>query len=422
MSGRLRTGWRAVWLALLWTIAGCGPAPQHSTPATSTPSASRPAGAVRIGLAVGVQEVVLQARGHWELRSAAGRVKLPDPCSLRGAATSDGLRVTGSEGLQRSDPHSVRFVPLQSDATLLLAGVPYRGSFELRADAAQLTLIETTDVQTYLRGVVTWEIGRQDEAARAAVEAQAIAARTYVISRIGQFDAQGFDVWADERDQVYKGALRDDPVADRAIDATRDQVLEYDGQLIQAYYSSTCGGFTSWIEHVWLKPKAPYLEGHRDALPGSGSWCAASRHFRWTEAWSGADLERTLQGTLPRVLQLDATTVVGSLLDLHIEERDASARVLNLEVRTTGGTWNVRGDPIRWVLKPGDRPLLRSLMFDLDIERQNGRIVRVVARGGGNGHGVGMCQMGALGMARAGYDRAAILAHYYPGTKLRTTS
>jgi hypothetical protein len=107
------------------------------------------------------------------------------------------------------------------------------------------------------------------------------------------------------------------------------------------------------------------------ALPGSGSWCAASRHFRWTEAWSGADLERTLQGTLPRVLQLDETTVVGSLLDLHIEERDASARVLNLEVRTTGGTWNVRGDPIRWVLKPGDRPLLRSLMFDLDIERQN---------------------------------------------------
>jgi len=69
-------------------------------------------------------------------------VKLPDPCSLRGAATSDGLRVTGSEGLQRSDPHSVRFVPLQSDAMLLLAGVPYRGSFELRADAAQLTLIK----------------------------------------------------------------------------------------------------------------------------------------------------------------------------------------------------------------------------------------------------------------------------------------
>src|SRR5678816_1148676 len=93
----------------------------------------------------------------------------------------------------------------------------------------------------------------------------------------------------------YKGALRDDPTADRAIAATHGLVLESGGGLIQAYYSSTCGGYTSWIEHVWPKPAAPYLRGHRDADGASGSFCAESPHFRWTETWTGADLQRTLQ-------------------------------------------------------------------------------------------------------------------------------
>jgi stage II sporulation protein D len=74
---------------------------------------------------------------------------------------------------------------------------------------------------------------------------------------------------------------------------------------------------------------------------------------------------------------------------------------------------------MRWVLKPKERPLLRSTMFVLEVERRDGAIVRVAARGGGNGHGVGMCQTGALAMARSGYDRGAILARYYPGARLQ---
>jgi stage II sporulation protein D len=129
-------------------------------------------------------------------------------------------------------------------------------------------------------------------------------------------------------------------------------------------------------------------------------------------------LERTLQETLPRVLRLPAGTRIGALIDLQVASRDPSARVLDLAVQASSGTFHVRGDSIRWVLRPRDRVLLRSLMFDLQLERDGKAIVRVVVRGGGNGHGVGMCQSGAIGMARAGHDVTNILQQYYPGTEV----
>jgi stage II sporulation protein D len=285
-------------------------------------------------------------------------------------------------------------------------------------EAGSLTIVNEVDVEAYLRGVVPWEIGRPGAEAQAAVESQTIAARTYAESRRKQFPL--FDLWADERDQVYRGLERPDPTADKAITATRGLVLEHGGQLIQAYYSSTCGGHTSRIEEVWNKPAAKYLVGGRDAPSDeAASFCSASPHFRWAEAWSGADLEKTIRVTLPRVLAWPAGRDPGGLVDLRLGERDPSGRIRGLEVVTTTGTYPVRGDAIRWVLKPKDRPLLRSTMFVLEIEREAGAIVRVAARGGGNGHGVGMCQMGALAMARAGYDRDAILGRYYPGTRVR---
>jgi stage II sporulation protein D len=402
-------------LVLLVLGAGCAPEARR----VATPPVER-GRIVRVGLAIQSATLALRTRGGWDGRAGEARWSLPQG-TLRVLAFPDRVVAIGADGVEHADARSVRFLPRDDGALLYVGDIPYRGAFEVRLDGGRLTLIETLGIESYLRGVVTWEIGVQPEEVRAAVEAQAVAARTYVQSRLGQFDAQGFDVFADERDQVYKGALRDDPTADRAIAATHGLVLESGGGLIQAYYSSTCGGYTSWIEHVWPKPAARYLVGQRDASGQGPSFCAASKHFRWTEAWSGAELERTLQETLPRTLQLPAGTRIGGLVDLRVADRDGSGRVLDLEVQTNQGTWHVRGDSIRWVLKPRDRGILRSLMFDLDVERGNDTVLRVVARGGGNGHGVGMCQMGALGMARVGYDRNAILAHYYPGTSLQRT-
>lgn len=402
-------------LVALALAAGCAPprrVPTHP---------ARAGREVRVGLAVRVADLVLATRGAWRVRAGSDRWTEPDGRVLRCLALPDRVVVTTADGVEHADRDAITLEPAAGDAALVLGDESHAGRFVLRRDAGRLTLVEVLAVEEYLRGVVPWEIGWHRDEVQAAVEAQAIAARTYTCARFGQFDSLGFDVFPDERDQVYRGHLRLDPTADRAIAATRGLVLERDGVLVQAYYSSTCGGHTSSIENVWPKPAAVYLRGRRDAAGEGRSFCGVSKHFRWSEAWSGADLERTLQETLPRVLQLPAGRTVGGLLDLRAGERDASARILDLEVRTSTGTWHVRGDAIRWALRPRDRSLLRSLMFDLDVERAQGAIVRVIARGGGNGHGVGMCQMGALEMARQGYDRDAILGHYYPGTTIRRT-
>ncbi len=396
---------------LLLAVAGCRPAPRVDV------APERHGSSVRVGLLVRAPEATLKSRGAWRATSDEGTWTIPDGASLRVWMADGRLAAALEDGVSHGGATEIRLDPVGDESLLVVGTTPYRGGFRLRSDAGKVTVIDVLDIETYLRGVVGWEIGWLSSDLRSAVEAQAIAARTYTCTRLGQFEVQGFDVYADERDQVYKGALRDDAVVDRAIAATRGLVLRYDGQLIQAYYSSTCGGYTSWIEHVWPKPAADYLRGQRDAAADGRSYCADSPHFRWTETWTGAALEQTLRETLPRVLQLPPETRVGPLVDLRVVERDASGRVLDLDVETADRTYRVHGDAIRWALRPPRRPLLRSLMFELGVERAGGALTRIEVRGGGNGHGVGMCQSGALGMARRGLDCETILEHYYPGAR-----
>jgi stage II sporulation protein D len=285
--------------------------------------------------------------------------------------------------------------------------------------AGRITVINVLPLEMYLSGVVPWEIGWRSQGERGAVEAQAIAARTYACKRLGQYAADGYDLLADVQDQVYRGTTREDSTANRAIAATRGMVLLSASNLIEAYYSSTCGGHTSRIEEVWPKPAEVYLVGDFDRpTPGAGAYCATSNHFRWTEAWSGQDLDNVIQETLPRELQWPTGQRPGRLLDLRAIGRDSSGRVQSLEVETAAGTWTVFGDRIRWLLRPAGRAILRSTLFELTVQRDKDAIVRVVVRGGGNGHGVGMCQMGAIEMARRGLDHRSILQHYYPQTTL----
>ena len=392
------------------SVAGCRPVPR-----TADRTPARSGDLVRVGLAIGVDEAVLVARGAWRGDSNDGAWDVHDGTSLR-------LTVEGGAAVARGPGDAVhrgtlRFTPRDHDAAMSFTGIPYRGTFQITVAAGKLNIVETLPIETYLRGVVPWEIGWLSAELRGAMEAQSVAARTYTCSRLGQFP--DFDVYADERDQVYKGESRTNAVVDQALQATRGQVLRYDGQLIQAYYSSTCGGYTSWVERVWPKPAAPYLRGQRDADPDGESYCAQSPHFRWSESWSGAALEATLRETVPRVLRWNGTRRLDAVVDLRVATRDESGRILDLDIVTRSEVVRVHGDPIRWVMRPAGRPLLRSLMFELDIERgAGGAMTRVVARGGGNGHGVGMCQTGAIALARRGRDAAAILAHYYPGARI----
>jgi len=110
----------------------------------------------------------------------------------------------------------------------------------------------------------------------------------------------------------------------------------------------------------------------------------------------------------------------GDLVDVSVTSRGRSGRVQELAVTTTDGKWTIRGDRTRWVLRrPGQTAILRSSFFKIGVvSDDDGKPSKVAASGAGNGHGIGLCQWGAMGMARAGKGYREILAHYYKSTSM----
>jgi len=197
-------------------------------------------------------------------------------------------------------------------------------------------------------------------------------------------------------------------------------VLLSDGVPIRALYSSACGGRTANVEDVWPWDWTAYLRSVRDdAGPGTTAYCSLSSNFRWREEWDARAFLAVLRRYGPTE-NGNAASLAGDLLDVRVDKRSRCGRVLDLAVRTTAGDAIFHGDRTRWVLRrPGTSAILRSSFFKIGVLRgEDGRPERVVATGAGNGHGIGMCQWGAMGMARAGMDYREILAHYYKSTVL----
>ncbi len=335
--------------------------------------------------------------------------------------TTRGLRIAAGGGNAEA-PGDV--VIDAGASTLSVGGVWYSGRVMARpSDNSGIDLINLVPLETYLEGVVPHEIGEPGPDAYAAVEAQTVAARTYALSRMDINRNQPFDVEAGVMDQVYRGNEKKSRLASSAIHDTRGLVLSYRGGLCEAYYSATCGGHTSDIRTVWPdRPDAPFLHGSLDRPQGGAtSFCAEARNFRWCYSFSGHQLGNTLRQTLPALLRV-APGSVGSLVDMKVVQRTASGRVWRLEIRTSTGTYNIDGDKIRRALMLDVQKgrILPSTMFDLEKRMSGNLLASVDIVGGGNGHGVGMCQNGAIGMARRGYAYDMILQHYYPGSELRT--
>ncbi len=303
------------------------------------------------------------------------------------------------------------------DATVRFGPREYRGMIEVVPAGNRLAVINRVGLEDYVAGVVVAEMGRRAPGEEAALAAQAIAARTYALRNRGRFAAEGFDLAADVSSQVYAGADSPDAGAARAAAAaTRGEVLTWDGELIDAFYSSTCGGHTEVSEAVFSGGGRPYLQAFPDMAGDGSAWCAGSPRFRWSETWTAAQLVAVLRRTMPAE-RLPAPAA-GQLRDLIVLGRGPSGRVATLGV-VTSGTARVEGAAaIRRVLSPPAGGLLRSANFSVRISRGAGRIEQVTLSGQGFGHGVGMCQWGAIGRARAGQDHRAILASYFPGTEL----
>jgi stage II sporulation protein D len=270
--------------------------------------------------------------------------------------------------------------------------------------------------------VLPHEIGRLEPATLEAGKAQAVAARTYTLSYVGRRADEGFDLYDSVEDQVYGGTVSESPVSDQAVLETDGVVALSAGSYIRANYFSTCGGATANVEDIWPDPPFPWLRQVEDGSVGD-AWCKGSPHFRWVERWTGAEVLSNLNQFGPAQSgQVPPSGGWRTLKDVRVASRSPSGRVRELVFQTGQGEVSVLADKTRWVLR---RPqsagggILRSSLFKLAVTRdRKGNVVEVIASGGGNGHGAGMCQVGALAQARAGRSFEDILRFYYAGIDL----
>jgi stage II sporulation protein D len=284
------------------------------------------------------------------------------------------------------------------------------------APGGGFTVVNLVSVEDYLRGVVPLEIGRCKPEEIEAVKAQAIAARTYTYKKMLENRGMDFDILPTISDQVYGGVLAENPVCNEAINNTVDQVVVCRDSLIYAYYHSTCGGKTANIEDVWEnKQPLSYLRSIDDADEDGNAFCAISASFFWDESWPLPEISDIVNRYSREVCPRKPAT--GTVISLTINSRFACGRTRECTIKTTSGSFRFGGDKIRFVLRRNQNgfPVLRSARIT-GVLKSSGSIVM---KGKGYGHGIGMCQFGAIGRARAGQSCEQILKAYYTGVELK---
>ncbi len=280
------------------------------------------------------------------------------------------------------------------DASIIIDGRPFRGEITfIRTPDNHITVVDNINVEDYIKGVLYHEVSHHWP--MEALKAQAVAARTYALYSIN-LAGKPYDVTNDIYSQVYGGRKSERYRTDLAVDHTRGQVLTYDGKIIPAYYHATCGGMTEDAKELWNVPDIPPLRG----VPCG--FCRDSPHMLWKKNFRLRDIQDALD--------LHGYKV-GGIKDISIVDRDRSGRIDQLKItQNNGQELIIKGKDFRTLMGPN---VLLSNNYEIITQ---GYYVDILGRGWG--HGVGMCQWGALGMARQQFNYRQILAYYYPQSVL----
>ncbi|MDP1830328.1 MAG: SpoIID/LytB domain-containing protein [Archangium sp.] len=303
----------------------------------------------------------------------------------------------------------------------------YRGSVQLSADrSGKIAVVNQVDLEDLLKGLVPSEIF-----ARAHVEAlkaQAVTARGEVLAKIGlKHLADPYLLCTEQHCAVYKGVSGEAPSTNAAVEATRGEAsFDATDRLVDSVYSAVCGGHTENNDIVWGGVPNASLRGRPDIMPGKPNpaspkdlakflatdaqhACKVSTFtqlskYRWEKRFTAKDVDEKL-----------ASFNVGKVMAMNVTERGVSGRARLLQVSGEEGATTIRGElNIRRTFA-----MLNSAMFELKAERDaKGRPTAWIFTGGGWGHGVGMCQTGAIGRAEAGQTYRQILEHYFNGAQV----
>ena len=167
---------------------------------------------------------------------------------------------------------SIYFIPGNPQSFLSLNGRSYRGFLIMKGSRKGNVLTNVVNLEDYLKSVVPGELSPGQFNALEALKAQAVAARTYALKNMGQYKQFGFDLVNTPRSQLYVGMSSEHPISTRAVDETKGEVMRYRGELINALYTSTCGGKTEDVENVFSGRPAPYLKSVECTLEKQPEW------------------------------------------------------------------------------------------------------------------------------------------------------
>jgi SpoIID/LytB domain protein len=332
------------------------------------------------------------------------------------------------------------------------------GVLEFSAAQGGLVVVNELPLEDYLVGVITAEMSGACPVEF--LKAQCVVARSWLLAMTEhKHEDEPFDRCNDDCCQRYQGTGDTSDAAIAAVSGTRGLVLmDPTGKVLDANYAKSCGGLSELPEHVWGDPK-PGIDAVVDAPAGDpvhafmpvteanldayldGEWLANTRafcgthvvpvdtirkylgrvdevddYFRWTVTYTRTELEALLRDKLPEAADL------AKLRDLRVTARGVSGRANQLELKWIDRSGKeirhtvTREYRIRQVMHRG---FLYSSAFAVRIKRDaEGAIETVTLRGAGWGHGVGLCQIGALGMGLTGRDVETICLHYYPSADL----
>ncbi len=324
------------------------------------------------------------------VRDAAGRpVPLPDAYAEVPIQVADG-RISIAGRPVEGEPLTIE----SRSVYFRVAGKQYRSLVSIYRDGDRLLAVNAIDLEDYLVGLINHEVS--SAWSLEAVKAQAVVARTYAVYQAGNSRDARYDLESTVDDQVYGGSQTEDWRSAKAVRDTAGEVLVDDeGNPIQAFYSSSCGGMTELPQNVWGM-RTPIAKSVKD------TWCAKAPNASWTWSIDAEEMARKLKA---------GGYGVGSVQSVEVKRRTAADRALTIRITGSAAQVDIGGNELRRVL---GYDKLKSARFSVKQADE-----AFTFSGKGAGHGVGLCQWGAKGMADNGYVYRQILGQYYPGLFLR---
>ncbi len=348
---------------------------------------------IRVAIIDDRDSIYLSLKGRYKIYAInSDRVLMEGPFfSAIVKATKDGLQIEKRD----IKVYGVK-VKVARDSNIYVDSRRFRGDIDImRKENGKLMVINYVELDDYLYGVLYHEVSHRWP--MEVLKAQAIAARTFALYQARQSKFQPYDLRSDIYSQVYGGRTSEKWATTRAVNLTKDKVLSFDGDIIPAYYHATCAGYTEDASNLWNIDLAP-LKGVEC------NFCKNSKHYKWAKDIPLWELENKLKDKGYKIGKISSTTVMS---------KNRSGRVDKLQIKDDAEISVIlTGKDFRQIIGPNE---IRSTKFDASIKWEH-----LTLDGFGWGHGVGMCQWGAYGMARRGKKCEEILKYYYPGTEITT--